>query len=236
MISVIVQGSAAYSWSIGVGLTVGFLAGAWVARLRQQGVRVAYTRKLFHIVIFSTAAGIHAVWDLEGTMAFGTVIATMVLIAVWRGEGFPFYEAMARERDHPRRSFFIVVPMVTTAVGGLAASLLTGPFATVGYLSAGWGDAVGEPAGARWGRREYRVPSLAGVPATRTVEGSIAVFLMATLGSGVALASLQLGWHSVWGAVVCGAVAALVEAASNHGLDNLTVQLVPSLVALWLFG
>jgi phytol kinase len=80
------------------------------------------------------------------------------------------------------------------------------------------------------------VPSLAGVPATRTVEGSIAVFIVATLGSGVALASLQLGWQAVWGSVVCGAAAALVEAASNHGLDNLTVQLVPSILAVWLFG
>ena len=63
-----------------------------------------------------------------------------------------------------------------------------------------------------------------------------AVFVVATLGSGVALASLELGWEAVWGALACGAAAALVEAASNHGLDNLTVQLVPSILAAWLFG
>jgi len=38
----------------------------------------------------------------------------------------------------------------------------------------GWGDAVGEPVGTRFGRHPYRVPSLAGVPATRTLEGSLA--------------------------------------------------------------
>ena len=142
-------------------------------------------------------------------------------------------EAMARDRDRPRRSLFIVVPMITTAVGGLASSLISGPFAVVGYLAAGWGDAVGEPAGARWGRREYRVPSLAGVPAIRTLEGSVAVFLVATLGSGVGLASLDLGWQAVWGALVCGAAAALVEAASNQDTDEraLIVMLGSSILA-----
>ena len=219
-----------------IALAFGYSGATWAGRLRSRGMRVAYTRKLFHVVIFTAAAGVHAALALPGTMVFGSVIALMVLFAVWRGDGFPFYEAMARERDQPRRSFFIIVPMITTAVGGLASSLIAGPFASVGYLAAGWGDAVGEPAGARWGRRRYRVPSLAGVPATRTVEGSIAVFVVATIGSGVALASLGLGREAVWGGVLCGAAAALVEAASNHGLDNLTVQLVPSILAAWLFG
>jgi len=125
---------------------------------------------------------------------------------------------------------------VTTAVGGLASALLAGPFASVGYLAAGWGDAVGEPVGARWGRHPYRVPSLAGVPATRTIEGSAAVFVVASVGSMLALWSLGFGGTAVWAGVVCGAVAALVEAVSHHGLDNLTVQVAASLVALWLLG
>ena len=53
---------------------------------------------------------------------------------------------------------------------------------------------------------------------------------------GVALASLDLGWDAVWGGLLCGACAALVEAGSNHGLDTLTVQLVPSILAAWLFA
>ena len=68
------------------------------------------------------------------------------------------------------------------------------------------------------------------------MEGSLAVFVVATIGSGVALASLDLGWQAVWGGLACGACAALVEAVSNHGLDNLTVQLVPSILAALLFG
>lgn len=214
----------------------GGLGSWWVARLRSSGVRVAYTRKIFHAVVFTAAAGVHAALDLPGTLIFGTLVAALVLVAVALGEGQPFYEAMARDRDRPHRSLFIVVPMVTTAVGGLAASLLAGPFASVGYLAAGWGDAVGEPVGARWGKHPYKVPSLAGVAATRTLEGSTAVFVVATLGSAAALAALGLGRDAVWGGLVCGLAAAGVEAVSHHGLDNLTVQLIPSLLAAWMFG
>ena len=222
--------------AITVGLVSGLAGAWWVSRLRAGGVRVAYTRKLFHIVIFSVAALVHTLYGLGGTLAFGSVVAALVLIAVWRGDGHGFYEALARDKDRPRRSLFIVVPLVTTAVGGLAASLATGPFAAVGYLAAGWGDAAGEPVGARWGSRPYRVPSMAGVPATRTVEGSLAVFLVATVGSAVALASIGETSGLWWAAPACGLTAALVEAVSNHGLDNLTVQIAPSVMALLLLG
>lgn len=208
---------------------------AWaVASVRARGVRVAYTRKLFHFAIFTAAAVVHAVWDLPGTVVFGAVIAGLVLAAVGGGEGNRFYEALARDSDRPHRTLFILVPLVTTAVGGLASALLVGPYAAVGYLAAGWGDAMGEPVGARWGRHPYRVPSLAGVPATRTLEGSFAVFLMATAGSAAALA--PLGAVPWWGGIACGVVAAATEAVSTHGLDNLTVQIVPSLFAAWLFA
>lgn len=217
-------------------LAVGIVGALSVAVLRDRGVRVAYTRKIFHFLIFTSAAGVHAVWSVPGTVVFGSVISGMVLAAVLKGEGHPFYEALARETDRPHRTLFILVPLATTAIGGLASALLAGPFAIVGYLAAGWGDAVGEPVGARWGRHPYKVPSLAGVPATRTLEGSAAVFMVASVASGLGLASVGFGASVWWAGPVCGAAAAAVEAVSNHGLDNLTVQIVPSLVALALFG
>ncbi len=215
-------------------LIVGTLSGAAVAILRSRGVRVAYTRKLFHFAIFTAAALVHAVWALPGTIVFGTVVALIVVRAVAAGDGYPLYEAMARDRDRPHRTLFILVPLVTTAVGGLASALLAGPYAAVGYLAAGWGDAVGEPVGARWGRHSYRVPSLAGVPAFRTWEGTAAVFAVASVGSALALGSI--GGAPWWGGLLCGAVAAAVEGVSNHGVDNLTVQLVPSILAAAAFG
>lgn len=219
-----------------VALVVGIAGALWVSVLRDGGMRVAYTRKIFHFLIFTTAAVVHGVWSVSGTVVFGAVVAGMVLAAVIKGDGHPFYEALARETDRPHRTLFILVPLATTAVGGLASALLAGPFAIVGYLAAGWGDAVGEPVGARWGRHPYSVPSLAGVAATRTLEGSAAVFAVASVASGVGLATMGLGASALWAGPLCGAAAAGVEAVSNHGLDNLTVQVVPSLVAMALLG
>jgi phytol kinase len=210
----------------------------WVAAgFRRRGMRVPYTRKIFHFGIFTGAAAVHALGGLPATNAYGTAVAALVLLAVARGDGFGLYEALARETDRPRRTLFIVVPLLTTAVGGLLSALVAGPFAAVGYLVAGWGDAVGEPVGARWGRHTYRVPSLGGVPATRSWEGSAAVLAASWVAASGALAALGASWEvalAVGGAVA--AAAAVVEALSPHGTDNLTVQVAASVLALWLTG
>jgi len=219
------------------GLVWGTAVGAVAARFRRRGMRVAYTRKIFHFGIFTGAAAVHAHSGLPGTNAYGAAVAALVLYAVTRADGSGLYEALARETDRPHRTLFIVVPLVTTAVGGLVSALIAGPFAAVGYLVAGWGDAVGEPAGARWGRHTYRVPSLGGVPATRSWEGSAAVFAASWLASMVALTTLGVSWGVGLGVgAVVSVVATAVEAVSPHGTDNLTVQVVASLLALWLTG
>lgn len=215
-------------------LALGSVGALLVARLSSTGVRVAYTRKIFHFVIFSGAAVVHVRWGLPGTNVYGAVVALMVLSAVARGEGFAFYEALARDSDRPRRSLFIVVPLITTGLGGLVSALLAGPYAAVGYLVAGWGDAVGEPVGSRWGRHPYRVPSLAGVPATRTWEGSAAVLLVGWGAAVVGLAGQIPLSEAVSIGLVVAFVGAVVEGLSNHGLDNLTIQIATSLTALWL--
>lgn len=197
---------------------------------------MAYTRKLFHFGVFTGAAAAHTLWGLPGTNAYGTVVAILVLAAVADGEGHPFYQALARESDRPRRSLFIVLPLATTALGGLASALLAGPHASVGYLVAGWGDAVGEPVGARWGRRPYRVLSVGGVSAVRTLEGSLGVFIASWGAATVGLWSLGVDGAPSLLAVsfACGVVAAAVEAASHHGIDNFTIQVAVSVVAAQL--
>lgn len=220
----------------GAGLALG-LAAAWVAaRTRARGIAVPYTRKIFHFAVFSGAAVVHTLSGLGGTIVYGSVVAALVLVAVARGDGNPVYEALARDTDRPHRTFFILVPLVTTAVGGLASALVAGPYASVGYLVAGWGDAIAEPVGARWGRHPYRVPSLAGVTARRTVEGSTAVFLASWLAAALALGVLGTGGtSSLWMGGTCAVVATAVEAVSHHGADNLTVPLVVSTLA-WLLA
>jgi phytol kinase len=157
---------------------------------------------------------------------FGTVSSLLVLYAVSRGDGFPFYEAMARPSDAPHRRLFILVPLATTVLGGVLANVLFAPFAPVGYMVTGWGDAVGEPVGTRWGKHRYRVPSLAGVPVTRSLEGSAAVLVVGTAAAVLVLGRMGFAGSTALGVgVACGVVCALVEALSSHGLDNLTVQM-----------
>lgn len=229
-------GTAALLIPAAVAYTI--LAAALAAHLRtRRGMRAPYTRKVFHFAIFTMAGVVHLLWGLPGVATYGAVVAAAVLYAAWRGDGFPFYEALARPTDAPRRTLFVLVPLATTALGGVVANLLFGDLALIGYLVAGWGDAVGEPVGTRWGRHRYRVPSLAGVAATRSLEGSAAVLLL-----GCAAATLGLiAWGSAPGeallvGVACGAAAALVEAVSTHGLDNFTVQVAAAGVAALLVG
>ena len=200
-------------------------------------VRAPYTRKVFHFFIISAAGVIQLLWGLTGVVVFGSVTAAVVLGGVLKGSGFPFYEALARPTDAPHRTLFILVPLFTTALGGVLSNLLFSAFAPVGYMVTGWGDAVGEPVGTRWGRHRYQVPSLAGVKATRSLEGSAAVLLVGTAAAVVVL--LGLGFapgHAVAAGLAGGAAGTLGEAFSTHGLDNLTVQLAASLVAWLLLG
>jgi len=201
------------------------------------GVQTSYTRKVFHFLIFAMAGAIHVWRGLPAVALFGGLTSLLVLHAVWRGSGFPFYEAMARDTDRPRRSLFILVPLATTALGGLTSNLLFPQFAFVGYLVCGWGDALGEPVGARWGRHDYRVPSLAGVRAHRTLEGSVAVCLGGAVAASAGLMATGLSVPTaVVGGVACGLGGALVEAVSNHGLDNLTIQVAASAMAFVLLA
>ena len=213
------------------------LAATLAARLRARGMRAPYTRKVFHFVIFSMAVAMHILFGAPGVAVYGGIVAAAVLYATMRGDGFPFYEAMARPSDAPHRTLFVLVPLATTALGGVIANVLFGDFAVVGYLVAGWGDAVGEPVGTRWGRHRYRVPSLAGVSATRSIEGSSAVLLC---GAAAAIIVLLARGHAAPAALgvglACGAAGALVEAVSTHGLDNLTVQLAGAATAFLLLG
>jgi phytol kinase len=225
------------------GLVVGT---AWLCgwlKLR-AGWRTGDTRKLLHFVIFTTAAGLAAALGLAAVNLLGGIMLVFVSAAIALGDGHVLYEGMARESDAPRRALQVILPLVATAAGGIASWWVFGPAATVGIAVAGWGDAVGEPVGIRWGRRRYRVLGLGGLRSWRTLEGSAAVFVASLAAAWIVFASGAAGsppaWYEACGGPMLGggllalgvaAVATLVEAVSPHGLDNLTIQLAASSVA-----
>jgi len=220
------------------GLAWSFAALWFAGWLQRRGARTGYTRKVFHFLIFTTVAVLE--WRL-GTPAvclFGAACTVAVFTAVWIGPGSLLYEAIARPKDAPHRTLFVVVPYLATLIGGLVSNLAFGPVAVAGYLVTGLGDAIGEPVGTMFGQHVYRVRSMSSVPATRTLEGSAAVFLMSAAALLVAAAvspQITLGQFMMAKVLVIAAASALVEAVSPHGWDNLTMQIVPSALAWgWL--
>jgi phytol kinase len=201
----------------------------------EQHVRTAYTRKIFHFLVFTAVSAVHLIWRLPGVTVFGIVATLLVIYTVIKGDGFPLYEALARPADAPHRTLFVIVPLITTALGGITTNALFANYAYVGYLVCGWGDAVGEPVGSRWGKHKYSVPSMAGVRAQRSLEGSFAVFLIGSIAAGIGLLAAGLAANTaIWGGLACGAAGAIVEAGSTHGLDNFTTQVAAAATAAWL--
>ena len=202
-----------------------------------RGVKTGYTRKTFHVLTFLTAVCVQVAWGLPVLCLYGAAVSCVLAYAVARGAGHPLYEAIAREQDAPHRTYYVVVPYFATLAGGLMSNALFGHAAVVGYLVGGMGDAAGEPVGTRWGRHRYNVPSWGGVRVTRSVEGSagVLVFSLVAVVVGVGLIpELHLTQRSAWLLPLVAVCCALLEAASPHGWDNATMQLVPSFMAATL--
>jgi phytol kinase len=193
-------------------------------------LRVGYTRKIFHLLIFLSAVAAHVAGGFFLVCVFGSAVTLIIAFALVRGDGHPMYEALARPQDRPHRTYYVIIPYVATLAGGIATNLLFGPLSFVGYLVGGIGDAVGEPVGTRWGRHRYRVPAQFKVIASRSVEGSIAVLLGSLLALVIgALLSphLHLDRSTFPALVGVAACCALIEAISPHGWDNTTMQVLP---------
>lgn len=206
---------------------------------RDRSWPTGYTRKVFHFLIFFSAAVLHWQWGLHMVCLFGTVTGVVIFYAILRGRGHLWYEALAREKDAPHRTYFIVVPFFATLIGGIAANLFFADAAIAGYLVAGVGDAVAEPVGVRFGRHIYRVPALRGrAIATRSLEGSAAVWVTSLIMLALLLAvtpAISLSARNFL--IICGIslIASVAEAVSPHGWDNLTMQVLPAgLVYFWL--
>jgi phytol kinase len=200
-------------------------------------VPTAYTRKLFHVLIFTSVVFVHALGGFWAVCVFGVMVSVVVAVAVVRGRGDRLYEALARKQDGPNRTYYIIVPYFATLIGGLVSNALFGPLAVMGYLVGGLGDAAGEPAGLRWGKHPYRKAN--GAHVTKTFEGSIAVLAasVVALSIGVAISpQLRFDPGTLIALPVIATVCTLVEAFSPRGWDNVPMQVVPTVLAAILLS
>jgi len=206
---------------------------AW---LRVRGWRVGYTRKVFHILTFAGAAVAQGLGGRAVLNLFGGATTLVLVLALVRGAGHPLYEAIAREKDAPHRTWYIVVPYLATLLGGVVATAISPEAAVLGFLVCGLGDAAGEPVGTRFGRHRYRVPAPGRVASFRTLEGSAAVFVVswAALLIGLALLGSPVNPGTVAIAAGIALASALTEAVAPHGGDNLLLIVVPAgLASAW---
>lgn len=228
--AIVVGGPLSLAWSLACLCFAG--------HLKQRGTRTGFTRKIFHFLIFGTAALLQWLFGTSAVCLFGAMCSLVVFFAVWCGPSNLLYEAIAREKDEPRRTLFIVTPYFATLIGGLLSNILFDASAIAGYLVTGLGDAIGEPVGTLMGRHSYQAPSLSSVPATRSIEGSLAVFIVSGLSVALATAvssHLSLPSFGIAKIVIIAATCALAEALSPHGWDNAVMQLLPSaMVCVWM--
>jgi phytol kinase len=197
----------------------------------RRGWLTGYTRKLFHFLIFASVVVVHAIWKTPGVCLFGAMTTIVIAYALFRGPDHFMYEAMAREKDEPRRTHYIVVAYFATLIGGLLSSIFFIDTAVLGYLVCGLGDAIAEPVGTRFGKHQYRVFAIRSVRAVRSLEGSGSVFLVSMLTLILCMAfspHFTLTANSVLIALLIAGISTAVEAVSPHGWDNVTLQVVPA--------
>jgi phytol kinase len=200
----------------------------------ERNVKTGYTRKTFHVLTFLTAAALQVTAGLPLVCLFGGMTTLVLAYALFRGDGDPLYEAIAREKDEPYRTYYIVIPYLATLVGGVAGNVWFGPAVIIGYMVGGPGDAAGEPVGTRWGKHRYIVPTLSQVKTTRSIEGSIGVFIASLIAIVVGMLltpDFTFSARSFLTILAIASVSTLLEAVSPHGWDNATMQLAPALMA-----
>lgn len=190
---------------------------------RRQGYPVDFTRKVVHI-----AAGMTAYILLLFTNRWMALIPPISFIFIntfsyWKGtfEGMELSERGKLGTIYFPISFSILTWLLWAQRPLLVAALM--PMT--------WGDALAAVVGRRWGRHTYRL-----LGSARSLEGSLAFFVVAWAATVLPLALLPAspfaGWAALPVAWAVAAAATLTEALSPWGTDNLTVPAVSALV-LW---
>ena len=191
-----------------------------------RGYSVEFTRKFIHIAVGMWAFGTVLLFERR---AFA-IVPPLAFVAInalsyWQGT----FKAM--ETGEKGQLGTVYFPLSFAALIWL---LWGRPHLVVASLMPmTWGDALAAVLGRRIGQRRYTVAR-----STRSLEGSVVMFLAswaATLVALVLLAPEPLGPAAAVGAAAATALAATaVEAVSPWGIDNLTVPAVSALVLVWL--
>jgi dolichol kinase len=185
--------------------------------LARCGVPRTYVRDLVHVGTGVWVLG----WPLWRSPV-APIAITAAAAAVALVGPRPLRQAISDDEEKwSGVAVYVVAYAIFTAVGFTDAA-----FPAAGALLAlSLGDGIGGLVGRRFGKHHFRAPG----GKKKSLEGSLAVCVMATIGVAIAARLFGAG-ASAAGILVAGVVAAIVEGAAPRGTDN---ALVPA--GVWLF-
>ena len=187
---------------------------------RWRGYSVDFTRKFIHIAVGMWAYGTVVLFESR-TWA---VVPPLVFVAI---NAFSYWQGTFKSMETGNRgnlgtiyfpiSFAVIVWFLWDRPHLLVASLM--PMT--------WGDALAAVIGGRFGQHPFNIAG-----STRTFEGSTAMFFASWIATCVPLAFLpsQSLLTALGLALVTALDAAIIEAISPWGIDNLTVPAFSTLL------
>lgn len=183
---------------------------------RWRGYSTEFTRKIVHIGVGMWAFGTVFLFEHWYFAILPPVSFIILNYISYRGEIFKSVELGEKGNlgtVYFPISFAIIICLFWERPNLLVASLM--PMV--------WGDALAAILGRRCGRRRYSV-----LGSTRSMEGSLAMFLFSWLSVFLALLVLPpLHWQTgLIHSLAVAALATLIEALSPWHIDNLTVPLL----------
>lgn len=202
--------------------------------LVSRGIKVNYTRKIFHFIFFFFPIYLASAIPFESSIFTTLLSGGVVLVCL----GFMWepirrhslflhtaYSAIDRPEDQPFTLVWISTQIIATylVLVGVVAWLSLYEKLELIYITvlvAGIGDGLAEPVGIRFGKRKYSVRALfTDKRYTRSIEGSMCVFFSGLLA--VILLSGQLDkTQFIVAMAIIPITMTLAEAVSPHTWDG----------------
>jgi dolichol kinase len=208
-----------------------FLLGLWV---KHGGVKVNYTRKIFHFILFFLPIYLATIIPFSASL-YTTALSGVIFLLCLSTMVEPIrnrskfiatvFSAIDRPEDRPYTLLWVSTQIMATyliliIILAWLSSYDKTALIYITVLIAGIGDGLAEPVGVRFGKRKYQVRALfTDRKYTRSIEGSLCVFTSGILA--VFLLQEQLTSNQLVLALLIIPIAmTLAEAFSPHTWDG----------------
>lgn len=192
--------------------------------LNDNGWKDGDTRKLFHITGFIAFTVFLAFASFDAIIILILSGIVSIAIAIFGGEEFLWFKGIGRNSDRGEKQTYVILPLLCSGLWLiLALFIFSKEIAIIATLCVALGDALAEPVGIRFGKHKYNVKAIKGSSSQKSIEGSLAVFVVCTI------IILIFTLNPVL-AISLGAILSIVEGISPRGTDNITIPAVAAII------